>query len=292
MPATHRMRASPNRSGALHTTGAGWSATLELRYERRGERSVVTRSAHAGPLAVQKALYPEGEAVCQSVVLHPPAGIVGGDRLEVRASIGAGAHAQLLTPGAARWYRSAGTPATQRVVVAVEADARAEWLPQENIVFDGAMAQSELRVELAPGATWVGWEIFCLGRSCAGERFERGILRQRTEIVRGSVLQWLERGVVDSASRLVAAAPGLNGRSVFGTLLAAAERVPDALLSDCRQVHCEHGEVGVTRVPGVLAVRYLGQSAEAARDCFAAIWSIVRPVLIGRDALAPRLWST
>jgi urease accessory protein UreH len=42
----------------------------------------------------------------------------------------------------------------------------------------------------------------------------------------------------------------------------------------------------------VLAVRYLGQSAEAARDYFATIWSIARPALIGTDAVAPRLWST
>ena len=310
---THRMRAAAIRSGARAATGrvgllpsetaspvsqghrddaTGWVARLELGYESRAGRTVVARRSQMGPLAVQKALYPETGAICQSVVLHPPAGIAGGDQLDLSVSVDVDAHAQLVTPGAARWYRSAGARARQRVVFALGAGAKAEWLPQENIVFDGAIAETELCVELAAGAAWIGWEIFCLGRTSAGERFERGVLRQRTQISRDSVPQWLERGVVHSASRLRTAAPCLHGRSVFGTLLAAAEHVPEALLRSCREIRCVVGELGITKVPGVLAVRYLGNSTEEARQCFAGVWSKLRPPLLGRDAVAPRIWST
>ncbi len=81
----------------------GWEATLALGFERVGARSVLARREHRGPLVVQKPLYPEGPDVCQCVIVHPPAGIVGGDRIVLTVSVGRDARAQLTTPGATRW---------------------------------------------------------------------------------------------------------------------------------------------------------------------------------------------
>ena len=60
---------------------SGWNAELALRFEREGPRTVLRARRHVGPLRVQKALYPEGDLVCQVVVVHPPAGIVAGESL-------------------------------------------------------------------------------------------------------------------------------------------------------------------------------------------------------------------
>ena len=134
---------------SLPATDASWHAELHLGFARTGERTVLRENRHRGPLRVQKALYPEGDAVCQAIVLHPPSGIAGGDQLAIAAEVGAGAHAQLTTPGAGKWYRSGGVEASQCIELTVGEGATLEWLPQETIVFDGAQARMETHVSLA-----------------------------------------------------------------------------------------------------------------------------------------------
>jgi len=79
---------------------------------------------------------------------------------------------------------------------------------------------------------------------------------------------------------------------VCGTLVAAAPEIDDALLAACRQHAPVRGEGAVTRLPQLLVARYLGDSSEAARRYFVALWGALRPALIGRDAQAPRIWNT
>src|SRR5664279_2636043 len=117
-----------------------WEAELALEFEHRNGGTRLVGNRHRGPLRVQKALYPEGEAVCQTILLHPPSGIAGGDHLRISASLDEHSHAQITTPGAGKWYRSGGPDATQHLSFDVAKHAVLEWLPQETLVFDGAKA--------------------------------------------------------------------------------------------------------------------------------------------------------
>ncbi len=129
-----------------------WRAELALNYERRGPRTVLASRRHDGPLVVQKPLYPEGDAVCHTIVVHPPAGIAGGDELEITVRAAEDAHVLLTTPGAGKWYRSSGAWARQRVSLDLQDDAALEWLPQETILYDGTLADIRWDAHLAPGA--------------------------------------------------------------------------------------------------------------------------------------------
>ncbi len=274
------------------TAGGGWQGELSLAYERSGSRSVLSRRAHRGPLVVQKALYPEGEAICQSIVVHPPAGVAGGDRLALEVAVGAGAWAQLTTPGAAKWYRSEGAMAQQSLAFSVAAEATLEWLPQETIVFDGAIATLETRINLQNTARFLGWDITCLGRRLAGESFRHGRLRQEIVIARDGRRQWTERARVAGGAALLRAPVGLDGAPVFGTFFAAGPQISDDLVLACREVICENGASGITRLPGLLLARYRGTEPESARSYFSALWACTRPILAGRPAVAPRIWNT
>jgi urease accessory protein len=271
---------------------SSWEAELALHYSWRGQQTLLERREHRGPLVVQKPLYPEGEVVCQTIVVHPPAGIAGGDRLVLKVHVGDCAHAQVTTPGAAKWYRSSGATASQQLIFSVASDAVLEWLPRESIFYDGALATIETEIALAGNAVLLAWDIACLGRRLSGERWSRGRLRQRLTLRRDGARRWSERAIVDGDSDLLQAAVGLRGRTVFGTFLASAAEVPDDLLAASRAIGCDDGEVVVTRLPGVLVARYVGDSPEAAHGCFSALWALARQALAHRSALPPRIWST
>src|SRR5438105_4611120 len=169
---------------AADAASARWHARLALAFAHERGRTVLASRAHAGPLRVQKPFYPEGDAVCQVVVVHPPGGIAGGDDLALTLDLAPRAHAQITLPAATKWYRSAGDTAVQRIEATLAPDSVLEWLPQGAIVFDGARADSTLRFTLTSGARVIAWELVCLGRHAARERFATGRWRQRFEIVR------------------------------------------------------------------------------------------------------------
>jgi urease accessory protein len=271
---------------------ASWRAELALDFERRGPRTVLASRRHEGPLVVQKPLYPEGGEVCHAIVVHPPAGIAGGDALEIAVRAGPQARAQLTTPGAAKWYRSSGARASQRISISAAAGAALEWLPQESIVFDGALADLRTEIALEGDACFFGWEITCLGRTGSGERFVRGDCRFATELRRDRALLWRERGHIEAGGALMRSFAGLAGCPVFGTFCAAAPRLAARHLAACRAARPPEGEGAVTLLPGVLLGRFLGASAEAARAYFAELWRLLRPALAGREAQPPRIWST
>ena len=271
---------------------ASWRASLALGFERRNDRTVLASRRHDGPLVVQKPFHPEGEDVCHAIVVHPPGGIAGGDELSLEVDAGENAHALLTTPGASKWYRTTGAWARQRVNIHAAPGSVVEWLPQEAIVFDGARAELQWHADLAPGAKLIGWDIVCLGRTGSGERFATGALRLDMRLRHGDRPLWIERGCLEPNARALESAAGMHGHSVVGTMIAAGCEIVDEDLGRCRSLRPAEGEGAVTRMPHLFIARYLGDSTEAARRYFSAMWAALRPRAIGREAVEPRIWRT
>ncbi|TLX60701.1 urease accessory protein [Stutzerimonas nosocomialis] len=270
-----------------------WHAELELAYARFGDGTRPVQRRHRGPLRVQKHLHAEGPQVCQHIIVHPPGGIAGGDRLDIRATVGAGAWAQLTSPGAAKWYRASG-PAFQQVELRVEPGATLEWLPQESIVYSAAQAELDTRIELQGDARLFYWDIVALGRPASGERFDRGHFQSRLDIRRDGALLWHERQRVEGGDRLLDSPIGLAGQPVFATLLATGE-LDATCLQACRDLERQAGgslRGDLTQLPGLIVARCLASEALQARAWLIALWRLLRPELLGREALPPRIWST
>lgn len=155
-------------------TAEGWHGKLNLVYADRQGKTQLIYNHQQAPLKVQRPFYPEGEKVCHSVILHTAGGMVGGDRLSSNIHLQPQAQTLITTAAASKIYRSNGLQARQTIQMQVDAGACLEWLPQETILFNDAIYRQDLRVELATGGSWLGWEITRFGRTARGEKFLQG----------------------------------------------------------------------------------------------------------------------
>lgn len=299
-----------------HLLPPPWHAELALHFSFAGGVVRLGGNQHRGPLRVQKVLYPQGRNACEVLLLHPPGGIAGGDVLDIKVHVDEGAHALLSTPGASKWYRSAGRVATQRVQLHVAASASLEWLPQETILFDEADAVQTLDLHLADTSSTLGWDIVQFGRTAAGDEWPRGRFRQNLSIARDGVPVFFERADVRADDAVRHALTGLAGFPVTGTLWAASPRLavdPDAALAAVRAAIAWNSDGDALRLHGegewvqaplcaaatwlpapanLLLVRALGNDAEALRSVLETAWSALRPLALERTAYRPRIWAT
>ena len=282
-------------SGAqLQPEEAGWRAQLKLGLEHRHGRTRLHRRWHQGPLRVQKAFYPRWpgaeENGCQVVILHPPGGVVGGDRLLIDVEAGPGSRALITTPGATKFYRSAGPEAVQSVRLSVAGEATLEWAPQETILFDGSRSRMQTRVELKAGAGFLGWEITALGRPAARAPFSTGICRQAFEIEREGRSLWVDRSEHRGGGESLEGRWGLGGHAAVGTMvctggaeptLVAAREVLAAFSGDDRLA-------AATRKGELLILRALAPETRPIFDLFAGL----RETLLGERTPPARIWAT
>jgi urease accessory protein len=267
-----------------------------LDYTLEAERSVA-RYLHQGPLRILQSLYPEGDAVCHNVLVHPPSGLVGGDTLDMQVTVGAGAHGLVTTPGATRFYRSEAGLATQQVHARVESGARLEWLPLEAIAYNGCDGLNRAVFDLAPGAEMMTWDITALGLPAADMPFVQGTFRQHLEIPG----VWLERGTLNSEdTRLMDSPLGLAGQRCMATLVFAAgsamadERIERALA--CARELLEASELRLTAGATsphkqVIVLRVLAPVTEPAMQLLRKVWAAWRHEMWALPGAVPRLWN-
>ena len=273
-----------------------WLASLQLDYTRESDRSVA-RYLHNGPLRILQSLYPEGDAVCHNVLVHPPSGLVGGDMLDMHVTVGEGAHGLVTTPGATRFYRSEAGLATQQVHARLASGARLEWLPLEAIAYNGCDALNRAVFELAPGAELITWDITALGLPAADLPFAQGTFRQHLEIPG----VWLERGIISATdTRLMVSPLGLAGQRCMATLVfaagsaIAAERSERALA--CARDLLEASSLRLTAGATsphqqVIVLRVLSPVTEPAMQLLRQVWAAWRHEMWGLPGAVPRLWN-
>jgi len=285
------MNPAPEKQEENSDNTSAWQARLELGFAQINSRTRLKHSQHIGPLRVQRAFYPEGN-LAHIYILHPPGGVVGGDQLHITLDVAHKAQVLCTTPGSGKFYLSAGQWALLEQTLHIRPGASLEWLPQENILFAGARLRTRTRIELEDDAVFIGWDINCLGRPSSDERFEHGTFDSRLEFYHNQKLLLVENQRVMDKQTLNAAA-GLRGQPMQATLLAFP----------CNGEHLELVRntlskkeastlIGATLIDGLLVVRALGNNSETLKQQLTEIWQTLRPELLDRTAVLPRIWAT
>lgn len=292
----------------------GWHGRLKLHYSHRDGQTLQTYAHAQAPLKIQRSFYPEGQGICHSVILHTAGGIVGSDRLSQDIHLQPHAHALITTASASKVYRNQSitsvplvSPVTkgrlgeveaiaakQSIHIQIDTDAYLEWLPQETIVFNGAVYRQDLRVELAPNATWLGWEITRFGRSARGEKFVQGEWRSHTEVWQQGRPLWIDRQWLPGDAEIFHSPHGLAGQPIVATLSWLGQPVSSELVENARMLwnaEDSQGEIGVTQLLSGLLCRYRGASTAEVRNWFTDVWQLLRLSFLGRPNCPPRVWQ-
>jgi urease accessory protein len=269
----------------------GWQGRLNLVYRHdRGKTQAIQHQGIA-PLKVQRSFYPEGDRICHNIMLHTAGGVVGGDTLSIDIDLQPSARVVLTTAAAGKIYGSNGTLATQSIVHNLAADTNLEWLPQETIVFNGAIFHQHLRVNLAPTATWLGWEIDRFGRTASGEKFISGEWKSATEIYRDGKPIWIDRQWLRGDAQ-IDTPHSLAGYPIVGSLAWIDRPVSKELVTEIRSLFDgEPSKIGVTRLSTGLLCRYRGDSTPEVRRWFTAVWHYLRHSFLDSKPIALRVWQ-
>lgn len=257
-------------------------------------RTHMGKTMHYGPLRVQRPFFPEGQDLIHLYLLHPPGGLVGGDRLSIEIKAHEGAKVLVTTPSAGKIYRNESEHLQgQFIHIQVAQGACVEYLPQENIIFNGAKTQLNTQVDLQGNGLYVGWEITCLGRAKSNETFENGSLRQALNINRDGAPIFTDRFIFTAPSIVQASLVGLQQQSVFGTFVITQDIEINLgqCIADIEKTFLLQ-RISVTQKPGVWIARVLGHDPESLRAAFEALWAEVRPDVLQRPACTPRIWNT
>jgi urease accessory protein len=268
---------------------ANWHAELQLTFTARDARTVLSHRKHIGPLLVQRPFWPEGP-VCHVYVIHPPGGIAGGDHLQLHAQLATGAHALITTPAATKFYRAASGRLSVLQQHLQLQGATLEWLPQETIYFNQAQALASTRIKLDSASRFIGWELNCYGRQAGDEPFVAGEIRQALELWLNGKPLLLDHLHVAGSGSMQHAAWGLQSKCALGTLLAYPASVAD--VQAVRDLELDATQLSVSLADGVLVCRCLSNDGADLKRHLLKVWQCLRPRIVGREAVLPRIWAT
>jgi len=278
---------------------SSWQARLNLSFAQRSRGVRLVKCEHEGPLYVQKAFYPEGPGCAHVYLLHPPGGLVTGDTLNISIEAQADSHALLTTPGAGRMYkaRDQGGVQTQNLQLTVQENACLEWFPLETILFPSAQARMNTRIDLADQASIITWDITCFGLPANNIAFDSGSVQQKLQIWQNNKILLNEALALDGeSSDLLNGNAGLRALPVHGLMLAGPfKQNPLDLIEALRELQeqTNTNEFLAASLNGeFMTVRYLGSCTEKTRKLFTQAWALIRPELIQKHAIAPRIWAT
>lgn len=279
----------------MKTSSFNWHGKLEITYQNRDNQTQILSNYSQAPFKIQSPFYPEGKNICHSIILHTAGGMVGSDILSQKITLNDNCKTLITTPSAAKIYKTNGKIATSNILIKIHDNACLEFLPQENIIFNGAVYQQNYRVELGENSHYFHWEINRFGRTARGEKFTQGDWKSATEIWQKDQFLFGDRQWLPGNEQICNNINGLAGQSIIGTLYLIGE-LPnyDHIKKQIRSLwnhRKTQGEAGVTHLIKGILCRYRGNSMDEVKTWFIDVWDILRLHYLDRHKTIPRVWQ-
>jgi urease accessory protein len=234
-----------------------------------------------------------------AVVVNMSGGLVGGDLLELRLTLGAKAEALVTTQAAEKLYRSTGADCRVRMDVTVGENAWLEWLPQETIIFDGARLRQRTALRVAGTARALAGEVLVFGRVARGEHLTHGLIHDEWQVYRENRLVWADSLHLDGDLAAKLASPaGFRGNKAAATFIYAGQDAQQWLESARRLIDQDkteppfiHKWTGISCIGSLLVARWLGNDAAVVRRSYGTFWKGFRSMVGNLPPSLPTIWD-
>jgi urease accessory protein len=223
---------------------------------------------------------------CEGVLINTGGGMAGGDSMALDVAIDESARATLTTQAAEKIYRAQGDATTIDISLKLAANAGLAWLPQEQIIFDGARLDRRFQVEIASDAELALVESVVFGREAMGECVASGSFRDSWRVRRDGRLVFADEVRIegDIAGLMGRGATGDGARAMATCLFVSPDA--QALVEPARAALADaSSSCGATAFDGMLLARFLGRDAQALRT------DLVRFLERLRGEPVPRSWK-
>jgi len=188
-------------------------AELELELADMGGRARVIRRLTKNQLSVSRPLV-LGPGPDSFYLINMAGGVVQGDRLSTRISLGKGCRARVLTQSANKVYGMERNCAVMRMAIELKAGAYLEYTPEPTIPYAGSRSFQLNRIRLRRNSALFFWDIAYPGRYGRSEEFGCDAYFSRTEIFIGGDPALVDSVLLDHR-RQVPGVPGVMGGYKF-----------------------------------------------------------------------------
>lgn len=93
-------------------------------------------------------------------------------------------------------------------------------MPQETMLFDGALAHSETDIHLEQTASFIGWDMLVLGRQARAENFVQGSYHNQFKLWRKNKLLVADTLYFEGGDRWLSSCLGMNNQAVMASFWA------------------------------------------------------------------------
>lgn len=230
-----------------------------------------------------------GDEPKTAVLINTAGGLTGGDKVGTGVAWGEGSDACISTQAAERIYRSSGGAALITNKLTIGPGSRAEWLPQEMILFEGGRFGRRTEIDIAEGSKFLAVESMVLGRRAMGERIASGLIDDTWRIRRDGQLILRDSFRLDGDFTEHRAFPSrLGGCDAYATIFVQTDNA-DVVLGHIRDAVGKQG--GASALRGLVVGRVGATDGDALRTIMAQLIPLLRQAVMNRAPRLPRVFQ-